>query len=197
VRVENLEKCSPAEASRRRVATRDSGSLASLLPPQSATPDVLQAGAKASAVVEISSHTERLDEEDAVTPNKRACSDDHVRRNIAVTSALVPTSTSTSIFNSTSSSLSSSSADLDHVTEIQSSHKGEAGEGVGGEAGGGEAGRGEAGGGPAADEFGDAGSSRRRPLPPSERLLSGNFWLVPFTDAVSEVTGRVEIALTP
>jgi hypothetical protein len=30
----------------------------------------------------------------------------------------------------------------------------------------------------------------RRPLPPSERFVSGNYWLAAFTEGISEVTGR-------
>ena len=95
-------------------------------------------------------------EEEGVPPNKR------------VTHALVPTSTSTSI--------STSSSDLHNGMEIQSSPKGEAGEGAGGEAGGGPL-------------VGATGSSQRRPLPPSERNVSGNYWLAAFADGVSGVTG--------
>jgi hypothetical protein len=102
------------------------------------------------------------DEEGDVPPNKR------------VTHALVPTSTSTSI------SISSSSSDVSNVMEIPSSPKGEAGEGVGGEAGGGTT---------VDARASSSGSSRRRPLPPSERLQSGNFWIAAFAEGISEVKG--------
>jgi hypothetical protein len=36
---------------------------------------------------------------------------------------------------------------------------------------------------------GDAGGARR-PLPPSERSVSGHDWIAAFTDGISEVTGR-------
>jgi len=80
--------------------------------------------------------------------------------------AFVPTSTSTSL------STSSSSSDLHNVTEIQSSQEG----GVP---------RGGASGTPAVDA-----TAPRRPLPPSERGLSGPAWLAAFTDGISSVTGR-------
>jgi hypothetical protein len=188
VLVEALEKGSPAEAAAERVATHNPGSIAPALPSWPVSSDAQQADAKASEVEEISSQSETPNEGEAVTPNKRACSGRHVRGNSAVTSALVPTSTS--IFNSISSS-SSASSDLHNVMEIQSSPKGEAGEGVGGEAGGGDAGGGDAAGGDAAGGplVGATASSGRRPLPPSERNVSGNYWLAAFADGVSGVTG--------
>jgi hypothetical protein len=81
--------------------------------------------------------------------------------------AFVPTSTSLS-----TSSSSSSSSDLHNVTEIQSSHEG----GVQ---------RGGASGTPSVDA-----TAARRPLPPSERGLSGPAWLAAFTDGIASVTGR-------
>jgi hypothetical protein len=78
--------------------------------------------------------------------------------------AFVPTSTSTST--------SSSSSDLHNVTEIQSSQEG----GVQ---------RGGASGTPSVDA-----TAGRRPLPPSERGLSGPAWLAAFTDGISSATGR-------
>jgi hypothetical protein len=158
------------EARKRMRASRKRGTVrgSPTLPSSPVSQDPREAVEGASAVEEMSSQTEGLDEEDAVTANKRACSDRAVRRNSAVTSALVPTSTSISS--------SSSSSDLPNVTEIQSSHEGEAGEGS----------RGEAGGGPLAEH----GGVGRRPLPRSERPLSGPAWLEAFTVGIAAHTGR-------
>jgi hypothetical protein len=96
-------------------------------------------------------------------------------RHERVTDANVPTSTSIS-----TSLFLDPVTDLDQVTEIQSSEEG----GVQ---------RGE-------DRARDAeqapttqllGERReRRLLPPSERSMSGGYWLAAFTDGISEVTGR-------
>ncbi len=105
-----------------------------------------------------------------VRPNNDRSSTEH-EANKRRTNAFVPTSTSTSINTSISSSLKSS-LDLHNVTEIQSSHEG----GVQ---------RGGASGAPSVDVM-----AARRPLPRSERGLSGPAWLAAFTEGIASVTGR-------
>jgi hypothetical protein len=179
VSVNVLADRSPTEACSGGVATPAQGSVAPILPSSSVFSDSAHADGNVNGVEEMSPTSQGMDEEDVVTPNKRACSDGHVHRNIAVTGALVPTSTSTSILNSISSS---SDPDLHNATVIHSSHEGEAGEGS----------RGEAGGGLPAEHGGAAGApaSGRRPLPPSERRLWGSAWLEAFTAGVAAHTGR-------
>ena len=174
VRVNVLAKRSPTEIARERVATRPPGCVAPTPPSSSVFSDSAHAAGNVNGVEEMSTTPQGLDEEDAVTPNKRICSDAQGCRNSDVTSALVPTSIYTS--------LSPSSSDLHNVTEIHSSHEGEAGEGS----------RGEAGGGPPVEQRdgAPASSSGRRPLPPSERRLWGSAWLEAFTAGVTAHTGR-------
>jgi len=109
-----------------------------------------------------------------VRPNNDRSSGEQAA-NIERTNAFVPTSTSTSINTSISSSLKAS-MDLHNVTEIQSSHEG-------GVQRGGASGAGA--GAPSLDV-----TAARRPLPPSERGLSGPAWLAAFTEGISLVTGR-------
>jgi hypothetical protein len=123
---------------------------------------------------EIVSRPEEMVSARDVRPNNDRSSGEQ-EANKQRTNAFVPTSTSTSINTSISSSLKAS-PDLHNVTEIKSSHEG----GVQ---------RGGASGAPAVDAAGlPAGG--RRPLPPSERGLSGPAWLVAFTDGITAVTGR-------
>jgi hypothetical protein len=98
-------------------------------------------------------------------------------RHMSVSDADVPTSTSTSI--STSLYLDPVT-DLDHVTEIQSSQVGGVQRGEDRAPGAERA--------PIAPLLG--GRRESRPLPLSERALSGPAWLVAFTDGISEETGR-------
>jgi hypothetical protein len=112
-----------------------------------------------------------------VTPNKRVTSTERTA-NERVTNAFVPNSTSTSINTSTSSSFSFSlslSEDQNNVSEIH--RKG----GVQ---------RGEAGSSPVGTSPAPDAVAARRPLPPSERALSGPAWLAAFSEGISAHTGR-------
>jgi hypothetical protein len=96
-------------------------------------------------------------------------------RHKSVSDANVPTSISTS----TSLSLDLVT-DLDHVTEIQSSQEGGVQRG--------EIRAPDTDRAPPAPLLGERRESR--PLPASERALSGRAWIAAFTDGISEVTGR-------
>jgi hypothetical protein len=93
-------------------------------------------------------------------------------RHKSVSDANVPTSTSTSLLDQVS--------DLDQATEIQSSQEGrvQRGEDRTPDAD------------PAATAPRHGERPERRPLPPSERSVSGNYWIAAFTAGISEVTGR-------
>jgi hypothetical protein len=94
-----------------------------------------------------------------------------------VSNAFVPTSTSTS---SSTSLFVEKATDLDQVTEIQSSQEGRVQRGEDRP--------------PAADPtpVGQPTGDRqeRPPLPPSERSVSGNYWLAAFTEGIAAVTKR-------
>jgi hypothetical protein len=96
--------------------------------------------------------------------------EEDVRANNHRTNAFVPTSTSISI--------SSSSSDLHNGTEIQSSQEGRVQRGEGGPP--------DAIGSPS----GPRPSEGRRPLPLSEKGVSGNYWLAAFTEGIRAQTGR-------